>query len=195
MFNATPPAWETHASFVMAIVALVLAIATLPTAFQMFWGQPKLSVETDVIKQDGMALLRVKLSNNQIKSRFLANLGVMRAPVVISGSYEIFETNTHRQIGPFIRLLIATENENGKSVLLHPMLYATASIACFSEQSGCVLVDGDNSGPVISPGAYYARIRLLTSHTKTYEANKHFVVGTIAESVYWVEGLWAGRNV
>jgi hypothetical protein len=63
-------------ALIISIVALMVAIITLPTIFQMIWGRPKLMVRFDVIDRGAHRWLIAQIFNYPIKNRFLRLLGV-----------------------------------------------------------------------------------------------------------------------
>jgi hypothetical protein len=84
------------AALIIAIIALAASAVTLPTAFQMFWGGPKLGINVaDLDGPDGKRLA-CNIFNAPVKSRILRRLGVHREPIIISADFQICESGSNR---------------------------------------------------------------------------------------------------
>jgi hypothetical protein len=75
----------------LSVVASVIGLVTLPTAFQMFWGRPKIELTFHETRTDGYALMRCYISNEPINSRVIRKLGVSRTVTNVTADFEIFE--------------------------------------------------------------------------------------------------------
>jgi hypothetical protein len=181
------PAWVSWAALLLGVAALGIGVVTLPTAFQMFWGHPKLRISFADARLSKINILRCYIANVGIENRWLRRLGVVRSPTNVSADFEIYEFGTNRQIVSTRRATLHAPSQSGDQVEAAFSVTPIFFNLIFHGENGQATVkasiDGDDV--VISPGKYYAKITVITSHqdimTRTYE----FVVGSIRERTFW----------
>jgi hypothetical protein len=92
--------WVSLVALICSIIALAIGVMTLPTAFQMFFGRPKIAFDFCDRHRGDVHLLHCDISNEGIKSRFLRFIGVTRSRTDISAFFAIFEYGTDKVILP-----------------------------------------------------------------------------------------------
>jgi hypothetical protein len=181
------PAWETHASLIIGVVALVLAVLSL---LQVFFGRPKIEFDfkTSTNKTDTALICYIR--NRGIRSKFLRWLGVHRSPVEISADFGISEWNTNREIVLLERAIIHTDSQTGLHVDL-PFAVSPARVLIVvhpeKEEAFISRNNGAKTGIPLPTGTYVAHIDVITAHQGLHTAHHRFTVGIEPASTYWVE--------
>ncbi|TAJ78947.1 hypothetical protein EPO44_19725 [bacterium] len=70
--------YQMDLSLIVGLIALVMAIVTLPTAFQMYGGKPTIHVQANSDDINSVRVLRYFVRNKPITNSFLNFLGVIR---------------------------------------------------------------------------------------------------------------------
>jgi hypothetical protein len=83
------------AGIIIGTVALVFSVMALPSAFQMFWGRPRLGIEVSEANEPNGKRLFCQIFSVPVQSRILLRLGVRREAAVISATFEICESGTN----------------------------------------------------------------------------------------------------
>lgn len=86
------------AALVISLCALAVAAMTLPTAFQMFWGKPKITKQFSSVDDTQSITLVCEVRNEPIRNNILRILGVRRASVIMTASFQIFEQGTNKPV-------------------------------------------------------------------------------------------------
>ncbi len=184
------PAWETHVSLGIGVAAFALAVVTLPTALQMFFGRPQIEFDFETDRRSrGTCVLRCIVQNEGIKSRFLRRLGVVRTSVWITADFGISEWQTGKEILYLDRAIIHTERQTGLHVELpFEIMPAYFSIAAHPEGAGAHIFKGNGKEPGISlpVGTYVAQISVLTAYQQTRSVRHKFTVGDEPDATYWI---------
>ena len=152
------PAWLDWIDVVVSLIAFGAAVVTLPTAFQMWWGRPSLSVEFKTGRYDSGVHLGCRIENAHITNKVLRILRVtretaravkLRAKISVSGSGEI--------IGRTVPNISVEGMPQSSRVDLHPGVPAFAQLI-FQRQGGAAGIGPpkDDGGPIaeLDPGEY-----------------------------------------
>ena len=68
MFETSPPPPVAWVDIFLSAIAFGLAVVTLPTAFQMWWGRPAINVEFSADRMDVGTSLKCYIYNDFIKT-------------------------------------------------------------------------------------------------------------------------------
>jgi hypothetical protein len=182
--------WTSSVALICSIVALAIGVVTLPTAFQMFFGRPKIAFDFDDRHKGGMHLLHCDISNEGIKSRFLRFIGVTRSRAEISAFLEIFEYKTDRVILPQTPARITTDREEGWQVSL-PFSVAPARIAIIvdNDAGASVVPQGDSEIMSLEVGKYRIEIDIITDTQKSFKGTKYAIIGQRGDRAYWADNV------
>lgn len=173
----------------LSLVAVVLAFMTLPTVFQMVWGQPRLTTEpTDrSIRRDrnrDAKSLDCCIYNLPIENPILRAIGVRRSAIedlyVLyaikeSGSGRVIQAELEGELeghggGPHRRIRVPS---SGLPVMFRVLLH---------EPSGEALIADEITIP---PGSYIVDISILASDEIVQESFR-FIVGTRPSETHWL---------
>ena len=176
------------AGFILAAIALVVAVMTLPTAFQMFWGAPKILfefVENDL--EEGIRQLQVYISNAPIRLRTLRKMGIIRTPVDIWADFSIYESGTNRLLKHLQRPILMTDKEKSLQVTLpHTISPAVFIPIIHDPKRAYVSPFDDEAKTYLSLGKYYIEMTVGTSAQQSYDVRKEFVIGEKAKNSFWL---------
>jgi hypothetical protein len=182
--------WESLVALICSIVALAIGVMTLPTAFQMFFGRPKIAFDFCDLHKAGAHLLHCDISNEGIKSRFLRFIGVTRSRTEISAFFAIFEYKTDKVVLPQIPAQITTDREAGWQVSL-PFSVAPARIALIVDNgAGAAIVPQSDSEMVsLEMGKYRIEIDVITDTQKSFKGTKYAIIGQRGDRAYWADNV------
>jgi hypothetical protein len=190
LFPDPVPAWLSWAGFWLGVVALVVSLASLPTALQMFFGRPKIEIEFDSDSIEGVHRLRCYIYNRGIKSKLLRRLGVVRTPVEISASASVSEYGTNKMLVSLLRVILTTDKESGLHVELpFSILPARFNIVGYTEDKGAFIIsqDDDPNYLALDRSAYRVKIDVITAHQDLITEIRHITVGN--GHPYWTTNV------
>jgi hypothetical protein len=89
------------AAFIISIIALGVALMTLPTVAQMVWGKPRLIITFDSREVEGGKVMTCQFSNPPITEGFKKKIGVRRMPIEdLMADFSIAEYGSNKVIYP-----------------------------------------------------------------------------------------------
>jgi hypothetical protein len=182
--------WVSLVALICSIIVLAIGVMTLPTAFQMFFGRPKIAFDFCDRHKGGAHLLHCDVSNEGIKSRFLRFIGVTRSRTEISAFFAIFEYRTDKVILPQIPARITTDREDGWQVSL-PFSVAPARINLIADNgTGAAIVHQSDSEIVpLEMGKYRIEIDVITETQKSFKGTKYAIIGQRGDRAYWADNV------
>src|SRR4030043_449437 len=184
------------AAFIISILALIVAVVVLPTAFQMIGGRPKIIINfedwtTITGKQD--RVLQCDLQNEPIRWGILHWLGVRRMTADdVSVRFLITEEEGRKPIfnGLYERVLNSPSGTESRHISLPPSI-ASASFGIVEVKKGKVMFRNEGNdfifipkGNGLKPGIYSVIIFLLVDGNET-QKEKNFVVTKKPPFAYW----------
>ena len=178
------PDWLQWTGVVLSIIALGIALMTIPTAFQMWGGRPSLSIECERGRFDPGVGISCRIENVHVKSKLLSMLGVVRETAYAVKVSAIIKESGTGKILSRIRLNINVEGAPpSPRADLHPGVHAFALLVSQGGQDSVALVvrpkDG-GSETTLSPGEYDCEVT-VTCGTKSSIVQKTFVVDNNAD--------------
>jgi len=157
----------------------------VPPFIQMILGAPRVSTHFDDNFSNGRKTLTAAFQNESVDNRWLRKIGVVRQPVVIGASYEIYESGTNKQIVPLTRILLrsAYRTHDTQITLTSPIPITFAIIVC--EPGKMTAVDlRNNSGTIIAEGKYYIQLKILAGE-EAILVERGLIIGPTPEKTYW----------
>ncbi|MDR3577201.1 MAG: hypothetical protein P4L50_25345 [Anaerolineaceae bacterium] len=194
MFSTPPPVWETHASFIIAVIALLVAIITLPTVIQMFFGKPKIDIIPHLhIGDNGYRTLRCYIANAPIKSKILRWMGIVRSDAEVGCDFAIFEMGTNRKIVEFVRPVLYGESHESRHLRIVAGMVPARIIIVHHNDLGAKIwnddqidkVNNDDTGVPLSKGYYMANISAIISNYGVISKQLEFTIGETPSKTYW----------
>jgi len=169
------------ASFVIGIIALVIGLVTLPTAFQMWWGQPKFQIKFDKSLEDNGLTLLFAVHNLPIKSALLRFLGVVRVAPAIGATYTISEFGTNKIIASHKRVKLQTDIDDAKyTVRLESVLPGVATFLMYVNGHPRLFDYHNDEIISIEPGEYVIRASIIYIDT-LYEKSARIHLDALPE--------------
>ncbi len=174
------------AGFIIGILALVVAIVALPTAAQMFWGRPKVSLSVHQEQADWGKMLTCRIANQPIDSSFLRKIRVYRQDASdVAVSFTIRKEGKGREtlaeVEPDIR--IRSGKETSDTRIPGSRNYRWFSLVVWRNKCNDVVVAGPEPVRPLRPGRYVASIRV--SSTEPICLEEVFKVGVACEDLGW----------
>ncbi len=180
-----PSAPWLWAGIIFGIAGFVLAAMALPTALQMFFGRPKVSVEFKSPVIDGVIVLQCHILNRPVKNRLLRSLGVTRQSTHMNASISVYEHGTNRPFRVHGMLLInhgagpATERAEVTSNW-------PAIVAPFYKMKDAATFVTNNYGAVELPAGYYVtKLSLICENREIIAIEKGLYVGKDPDELWW----------
>ena len=151
MFENQPPPDLQWVDIFLSAIAFLVGIVTLPTAFQMWWGKPRLQFEFERKRiRDGVGL-NCSITNEPVSNRILKWAGVIRHAANKVRITVTIRDNGTRQFVAREKTPIKVENEERSySVDLYP---SSRSLVIIVMQN-----DGSSSGEIDAPGSEDGKI-------------------------------------
>jgi hypothetical protein len=180
------------AALVIGIIALLVSLVTLPSAFQMFWGGPKLYF--DFLELDGSDVKRLycSISSVPIQNRTLQRLGVRRESAVVSAKFRICEAGSNRIVLDTAQAkLVAVGNPEDRGSIVttvHDPLFGVTFDCAFhdNDRDHAVAIDPfKKTVATLLPGRYRVDIDVLCGH-KLFSRWREMTVGTRPDHTYWL---------
>ncbi len=175
------------AALIIGIIALVVAILTLPTTLQMFYGQPKLRIGFSFKEMSDTRVLETELFNLPVNNRLLKWFGVRRITVEdMMSQFTIEEYDSRKVILPLSVATLTIRDGTGdrqRISLVASLLPAVFGIACASYTYRKVFV-WEKPEITLPPGKYRACIEVLMGD-KLAEIQNSFVVSETHPFVCW----------
>lgn len=189
-----PPVWQ-WSGLAISVIAFVLAIMTLPTAFQMWWGRPEIKIRFVKADRSNMVALQCYIENEPIRSKLLRMLGVHRDSADIAADLTVRETPNGRQIVHKRPLLNIEQGEPTLRVTLAARLPAIFAVAyqMRDNQQAAIFSDGgdriDTGNEILLvPGVYEAEVHVLLQDANVV-SKKTFQIGRNSEGTYWLDNV------
>ena len=179
------------AGLIISIVALAISIMAFPTALQMFFGGPRLSVDFQEMDSDIGQRLVCMIYNIPIKNRALHMIGVKRDPAIISANYQILESGTNRVLLDTARgYLIDIGGNINQGVPRATILDdSPVSFACLLHKQAdaeAVAMNLDTKQQVVlPPGRYRVEIAVRSGSTE-FRGSREVSVGATPTTTYWL---------
>ena len=172
------PDWLQWTVVVLSFIAFWLAIMTLPTAAQMWWGRPSLSIKYERSRFDPGVGLSCYIENVHVKSKILLMLGVVRetAYAVKVGAI-IRESGSGKAVSRIIPNINVEGAPPSSRANLHPGVPAFATLVFQGQDAVAVVVPprDDGAETALSPGEYDCEVT-VTCGAKYSKVQTTFVV-------------------
>ena len=172
------PDWLQWTDVVLSIIAFGLAVMTLPTAFQMWWGRPSLSIEYERERLDPGVGLNCRIENVPLKRKLPSMLGVVRETAyAVKVSAIIRESGSGKTLSQIIPNINVEGAPPSSRADLHPGVPAFAMLV-FQGQDGVAFVGppkDDGTETALSPGEYDCEVT-VTCGAKFSKVQATFVV-------------------
>ncbi len=151
----------TIVSLVIGVIALVVSLVTLPSAFQMWWGRAKPKSEFRDNRQDNACVLLCEILNAPIRSGFLHSIGVKRDALIFQCFCSISEIGTNKIVVRDQRLLITYGKNHAEYIgTIYPGTPAYVGIIKCSDLGNYVITDDDEKIN-IPQGEYKIKLTLV----------------------------------
>ena len=174
------PFWLQVLGLFMSILALGVAIMTLPTAFQMWWGRPSLDVEFKTDRSTRAVALRCLITNELIATWWHRKAGVIRdAAHDVRGSFTIRKGGTNELIFPG-RLPFHADLRAGV-----PVSSVIALQFFEKEMAQTRNHESDDESLMLPPGEYECELKLMWSQGGGITKNRTFRVAKNVDGTYW----------
>ncbi len=179
MFSEPPPPLLSWGDIVLSAVAFGLAVVTLPTAFQMWWGRPSLAVEFERERFDSGVGLCCRIRNAPVRNKLLSALGVVRETAHGVAANEIITESGSGKVLVRRRLKISVEGADPTpSVDLHTGIRAVALVVFQATDDASAVASpttGEDSDILMGPGQYDCEVTVVCGN-KNLTIHQEFVV-------------------
>ncbi|MXW90492.1 MAG: hypothetical protein F4Z47_01705 [Rhodospirillaceae bacterium] len=177
------PDWLQWSDVFLSLIAFGLAVVTLPTAFQMWWGKPHLTI---TFRREGVeagAVLFLSVSNKPVKNKLLRSIGVRRdAAQNVGAIAEIRESGTNRFIGRKTLELSVNRGERSFRVNIFPKSPALAFLIRHKHgEENAEFSDGKIELP---QGEYMCELNIIWREEKIVQ-RRTFAVGGSINNTRW----------
>ncbi len=184
------PEWLEWTDVVLSVIAFGVGFVTLPTAFQMWWGKPRLRFEFDRSRVRGGVGLIFWITNEPVRNRLLKWVGVTRdAAQKVRMTVTIRENGTKRFIASGKTTIKVENDESLYSVDLYSNTRSWAIIITQGDgaASGEINAPGNKDGKLdIQPGEYECTLSVKWGQGSASET-RIFYVNPNVEATQWQE--------
>ncbi len=174
------------AAFTIALLALVVGVAALPTVFQMIYGRPKITLESCTTNLKVGLLLECNIWNEPINNKPLKVMRVHRMPAHDVTAYiEIKQAGTNEIKVPFFEVRIRSLNgafAQRISLAASPAR-VSFTVVCRGHTDGIVKAN-DEDKSTLDAGKYVADIGVIADY-KPIRKQWAFVVSKQEPYLYW----------
>ena len=181
------PDWLQWSDVVLSLIAFGLAVVTLPTAFQMWWGRPAIEIDFAEQSVDIGVGLNCNITNCFIENEFLTLLGVRRTAAYDLGvKATIRESGTGKFIWSGLVKIYTEKNDSSFRIDLHPGIFAFATII-FQERGKttvCLSPMDEDEDVKIEPGEYECEINVVWGQEGII-ARRLFLVSDDIDLIAW----------
>jgi hypothetical protein len=173
------------AAFIISIIALVVAMLTLPTIFQMIWGRPRIMVRFDVIEVPDGRFLVASIFSYPIKNKLLRLLGVTRmAADDVNARVAIKERESQTLISDVVAdIKTYTGLQDAQRICLPASIFP-ARIGIVEVKNAKRKVKVYEKKIILRAGSYCAFVEIIAAH-KTIPAYGDFSVSDSPPFTYW----------
>ena len=188
MFSEPPPPILSWGDILLSVVAFLVGIVTLPTAFQMWFGRPSINVEFGTDRMDAGTSLKCYMYNDSIKKKWLKFLGVRREPAHDVAA--VVAIKDHPKGKVLARARLRMNVEKGQSLVradIHAGGPATSVILYHQKgEIGARLKDHDESieDQLIGPGEYETELEIVWGQERLVKKQLLFI-GQNDERTHW----------
>ena len=190
MFENQPPPDLQWVDIFLSAIAFLVGIVTLPTAFQMWWGKPRLQLEFERTRVRGGVGLHCSITNEPVNNRILKWAGVIRdAAHKVRITVTIRENGTSRFVAGGKTTINVENEESSYSVDLYPSTRSWAIIVTQndSSSSGEIHAPGSEGGKIdIQAGEYECTLGVKWGQD-TVSITRVFYVNKNVEATQWRE--------
>jgi hypothetical protein len=172
-------------ALIISIIALILAVATLPTIFQMIWGRPRLIVSFDIIEGDDSRFLVARIYNYPIKNGFLRILGVRtQSAEDVNAKVTIKGCDSKRVISDVVAdIKTYTGLPDAQRICLPASIFpASIGIVEVNDSDGKAKVYEKDI--LLTAGSYSVSLQVISAH-KTILAQGDFLVIDNQPFIFW----------
>jgi hypothetical protein len=175
------------ASFVISLVALGIGLLSLPTIFQMYWGAPIITLETNKSHKEDWHVLRIYVQQPMVENKLMRRLGVLRQPTDVTVRYEVIENPTGRLVLESQFPKLKTDKEYGRLVTLSGFFPAIFSVATKNGSEAFLISHDDENGNNIplDAGRYNVVITAIYAMHKKKEKAFSFTVSRDCSYFAW----------
>lgn len=174
------------AGFVIALLALVVAIAALPAVFQMIWGRPKITLESWTTNLKGGLLLECNIWNEPVNSKLLRIMRVNRMPAHdVTAHIEIKQAGTNEIKVPFFGVSIRSlSGVYAQRISLAASPLRVSFIVVYRRHTDGIVKVNDEHKSTLDVGKYEANIGVIADY-KPIREQWAFVVSKQEPYLYW----------
>lgn len=177
-------------SFIMAGVALLLAVLGVPTVLRTFFGAPTIRTKFVIIDLKHLRALRCNILNPPIENRFLRLIGVRRESATVSGRFQVTEHGSDKIVVDNVFVILSTGGGSTTSIAtVAPSKGSRAwfTIARLDTQDGSAILDctefeAEKQEVPLAPGGYKVTVRLDASG-KIVKKTQGFVVDRLRKEL------------
>jgi hypothetical protein len=185
--QGVPPLWQ-WIGLGATVIALVVGALTLPSAFQMWWGRPKLTIGFTAAFLNDQFVLHGHIRNEPISCKILRAIGVRRDETTISAQYGVADAATNQHFPDRRVKLNVEQGQVSYRVVLASGLPAVAVFVSHTPgQANAVLLAQDvtHENIPLPPGRYNLTLRVYDQAGKIARTES-FVVGEEANQLRWL---------
>ena len=183
------PDWLQWSDVVLSLIAFGLAVVTLPTAFQMWWGKPRIEVNFEKCRVHGGASLVCIVRNRPVDNRILRSLGVRSSPANRIGVFSSIRTSGTKALVGQGRSGINVENvDKSHLVDLYAGTKAWVILVIHNDDGSSAKINtlGNQKDISVEPGEYEYEFKLQWGEN-SIKKMKHFYVGKRPDETNWQE--------
>ena len=177
------PEWLGWTDVFLSVVAFGIGLVTLPTAFQMWWGKPAVSVTFTSDRRESGVGLKCFIANDPVKGwrkklayRETAN-NLCMISTIRDGKGEL--------VGDMIRPTINVENGTPSLRVNLDAGLPGIAVICFQEAGQQKATINDQSKNItIEPGEYKCELKVIWNRGFITIRNG-FIIGRSIDETYW----------
>lgn len=176
------------AAFIISFVALGVAVLTLPTVAQMFWGRPRITLDYMVSETQNTRILTCQINNLPITKGFLYKIGVRTETAEsIYAGFVIHEYGNERVVftGAIPPIISWTTEQSERVNLPASHIPAVFGVIGVNYQSNIISPYDKDTQIILAPGKYNARIVVYMGGGRIH-GDHNFVVTENHPFAYWL---------
>src|ERR1700691_6016597 len=176
------------ADFIIALVALVVALMGVPPFLGMMYGKPAIQVSFDESFETNGKYLLCVIRNLPITNRFLKLVGVTSTPTEVLALFDIQEYGTQKIIASAFRarLTNSANHMRGLSLVAKPPFPVAFTLAIHDQNGAHALnyAPSEKKTVDLPPGEYVAAVKIGLDDGTLFKS-RTFTVGDIKERTCW----------
>ena len=185
------------ANLLIGLTALAVAGMALPTIFQMLFGRPKLTFDTDEFTGPDGTILVLRIKNDPVKNKFLRHIGVEREAADVLAFFEIQEQGTGKYLVRMLPGLLTHPPTRTVGILARSMPGFSVGLTVLCSKDGAAGIVDARAGPSnptvpLPAGHYIARMDIIRGQD-TYRVVSGFQIGKLDHEAIWYGELNVSR--